>query len=214
MSLRDRTLALAGLFQAARLVQQLAHDGRADVNTFFTSVHSILALDAGNTEEVFGAARDLRPGLELLRDNLSGSDQALDVEVARYVISMLHLSTQLARRADLQQAIREGIQTAEQQMKFFGAGDAGDRVHPNLTEKLAQIYVRTLSTLAPRIMVTGEHGYLVNPPVAAKVRTALFAGIRAGFLWRQLGGRRWHLLVNRRSIASEAGKILAEPRSE
>ncbi len=210
MSLRDRTLALAGLFQAARLVQQLAHEGRADANTFATTIHSILMLDAGNTEEVFGGTEGVREGLELLRSKLSISRKTLDVEIARYAISMLHLAGQLARRTDMQQTIRHGIEIAEEQMKFFEPGD--DSVHPNLVEKLAEVYVQTLSALSPRIMVTGEHGYLVNPLIAAKVRATLFAGVRAAFLWRQLGGWRWQLLLGRRGIAREAGKILEELR--
>jgi high frequency lysogenization protein len=57
-------------------------------------------------------------------------------------------------------------------------------------------------------MVNGEHGHLGNPVVAAKVRAALFAGIRSAFLWHQLGGNRWQLLFSRKKIATEAGKIL------
>lgn len=210
MSLRDRTLALAGLFQAAQLVRQLAHDGRADTDVFSTTIHSILMIDASNTEEVFGGAGGVREGLESLHRKLANSGATLDVDVARYAISMLHLAGQLARRTDMQEAIRHGIETAEDQMKFFEPGDGN--VHPNLVEKLAEVYVKTLSTLAPRIMVSGEHGYLVNPLIAAKVRAALFAGVRAAFLWRQLGGRRWQLLIGRRGIAREAGKILDELR--
>ncbi|MEK9134155.1 MAG: DUF489 family protein, partial [Pseudomonadota bacterium] len=67
---------------------------------------------------------------------------------------------------------------------------------------------QTISTLTPRIMVNGEHGHLSNPLIAAKVRAALFAGIRSAFLWRQLGGNRWQLLFNRAKIAGEAAKIL------
>lgn len=210
MSLRDRTLALAGLFQAARLVHQLAHDGRANANVFSTTIHSVLMIDANNTEEVFGGTGGLREGLEILQNKLSNSGATLDVEIARYAISMLHLAGRLARRTDMQEAIRHGIETAEEQMKFFEPSD--DNVHPNLVEKLAEVYIKTLSTLAPRIMVSGEHGYLVNPLIAAKVRAALLAGVRAAFLWRQLGGQRWQLLLGRRGIAREAGKILEELR--
>lgn len=199
---------MAGLFQAARLVQQLAHDGRADAGTFSTSIHSILMIDARNTDDVFGGVAGVRQGLELMRSKLVGAHEPLDVEIARYVISMLHLATQLARQADLQEAIRRGIETAETQMRFFEP--AADGVHPSLVEKLAELYVQTLGTLNPRIMVTGEHSLLVNPAIAAKVRAALFAGVRAGFLWRQLGGRRWQLLFSRRRMALAAARLLDE----
>jgi high frequency lysogenization protein len=210
LDIRDRTLALAGLFQAACLVRQLAHEGRSDSAAFAASIHSILKLNADNTEAVFGSVANMRVGLEFMRDKLASADQTIDVEVARYVVAILHLSVQLARRPDTQAAIRDGIATIERQMKFFDPGDNG--VHPQLVEKLAELYIQTLSTLARRIIVTGEHGYLVNPLIAAKVRAALFAGIRAGFLWRQLGGRRWQLLLSRRKLAAAANQLLGELR--
>jgi len=58
-------------------------------------------------------------------------------------------------------------------------------------------------------MVSGEHGHLANPVIAAKVRAALLAGIRSAVLWRQLGGRRWQLLFSRGKIARTAAELLA-----
>jgi high frequency lysogenization protein len=207
---KDRTLALAGVFQAAQLVRQLAHDGRADNDAFGASIDSILKLEAASTAAVFGGGRGVRAGLEFLRDKFADADETINADVVRYVVAMLHLSGRLQRRPLAQQAIREGIATIERQMKFFEPDE--ETVHPNLVEKLAELYVRTLSTLAPRVIVTGEHGYLVNPLIAAKVRAALFAGIRAAFLWRQLGGRRWHLLLSRRRTARDARTLLDELR--
>ena len=83
-----------------------------------------------------------------------------------------------------------------------------DGVHPLLVEKLAELYSRTISTLTPRIMVSGEHGHLANPAIAARVRAALLAGIRSAVLWRQLGGRRWQLLLRRGRIARAAADLL------
>ena len=53
----DRTLALAGLFQAARLVQQLAREGRAESTTFTASIQSLLLIDAPSTEVYTAACR-------------------------------------------------------------------------------------------------------------------------------------------------------------
>jgi high frequency lysogenization protein len=57
-------------------------------------------------------------------------------------------------------------------------------------------------------MVSGEHGHLNNPAIAAKVRATLLAGIRSAVLWRQLGGRRWQLLFARSKIARAATELL------
>ncbi len=206
----DRTLALAGLFQAARLAQQLAREGRADSSALNASIQSLLLIDAPSTEAVYGGGQGVALGLGLLRNKLTGATDAGDVEIAKYVISMIHLEGQLQRRPEMQEAIRRGIEAAREQMKFFETAENGETVHPRLVEKLAELYTQTISTLTPRIMVNGEQGHLANPPIAAKVRAALFAGIRSVFLWHQLGGSRWQLLFSRKKIADEAARILKE----
>lgn len=208
-TLRERVLALAGLFQAARLVQQLAREGRTDTEAFRASTHSILMLDAASTDEVYGGAHGLTLGLTFLRDKLTGNADPKDMEIAKYVIAMLQLEAALKRRPEVTDAIRNGVEAADAQMAFFEGGGEDEGVHPRLVEKLAELYTQTLSTLTPRIMVNGEQGYLATPLIAAKVRTALFAGIRSAVLWRQLGGSRWQLLIGRSKIAAQARDILA-----
>ncbi len=206
-SLRDRTLALAGLFQAARLTQQLAREGRADSDVLAASVHSLFMIDAATTAEVFGGTRGVALGLRLLRDKLAGRTEPSDMEIARYVVALLQLERLLERRAEAQDAIRRGLEAAESQVKSQEP-DCGEPLPATLVEKVAEIYTQTISPLGPRVMVNGEQGYLANSLIAAKVRCALFAGIRAAFLWRQLGGRRWQLLFQRKQIANEASAIL------
>lgn len=208
-SFRDQVLALAGVFQSACLVQQLAREGHADAAAFRASVHSILALDAASVDAVYDAPAGLRLGLGLLRDKLGGRSAPSDIEMARYVVAIVHLEGVLRRHPAMPAAIRSGIDNAMTQMKFFAPGGDGEDLHPALIDKLAEIYSQTLSTLRPRIMVNGEHGHLMNPAIAARVRTALLAGIRSAVLWRQLGGRRWQLLFARGRIQRQAAALLA-----
>jgi high frequency lysogenization protein len=208
-SFHDPVLALAGIFQSARLVQQLAREGRADVEALRASTQSILALDAPDVETIYGGARGVRLGLELLSTKLAGKTEPTDVELARYVVALVHLEGSLRRRPAMLDDIRQSIDTARAQMKFFANDAPAEGVHPLLVEKLAQVYSQTISTLTPRIMVSGEHGHLSNPAIAAKVRAALLAGIRSAVLWRQLGGRRWQLLFQRGKIAHAAATLLS-----
>ncbi|MDO8705284.1 MAG: high frequency lysogenization protein HflD [Sulfuricaulis sp.] len=209
-SFADRTLALAGLFQAVRLAQLLAREGRVEASAFAASIQSLLLIDAPSTAAVYGGAAGVKLGLGLLRDKLAGETEAGDVEIAKYVISIIHLEGQLRQHLDMQEAVQRGVEAIQEQMKFFEAAENSETVHPRLVEKLAELYSQTISTLSPRIMVNGEHGHLSNPAIAAKVRAALFAGIRSAFLWRQLGGNRWQLLFSRRKISAEAARILKE----
>jgi len=211
-TLWPRTLALAGLLQAARLAQDLARRGQTDNAAFAASLQSILRLDAPSTEDVFGGAAGVTLGLTLLRDQLTTTTDAGHVEMLRYVVALIQLERRLSTRPDMLQRIGEEIQQIESRMQFFAGQEdfAPDSAHPRRVEKLAELYTQTISTLTPRIMVSGEHGHLNNPATAAGVRAALLAGIRAAVLWRQLGGRRWQLLFTRRSIANQAAAILKE----
>ena len=207
-SFHDQVLALAGIFQSACLVQQLAREGHTDSAALRSSIQSILALDAPDVKSIYGSARGVRLGLELLNTKLTGKTKSSDIEMARYVVAMVQLENSLRRRPTMLDDIRQGIDTARAQMTFFEGDAPADGVHPLLMEKLAQLYSQTISTLSPRIMVSGEHGHLSNPAIAAKVRAALLAGIRSAVLWRQLGGRRWQLLFSRGKIARTAAELL------
>ena len=68
--------------------------------------------------------------------------------------------------------------------------------------------MNTISTLTPRIIIKGEHGYLSDPHNANKVRTILLAGIRAAVLWRQSGGTRPKLILQRKKIHEAAKQLM------
>ena len=206
-----RTLALAGICQAARLAQDLARRGQTDKAAFAASIQSILRMDAANAPAVYAGEAGVSLGLTLLRDQLHVRAQSTpDMESVRYILSLIQLERALAKRPDMLTRISQGISHTETQMKFFEEKEnsTNDPLHPRLVEKLAELYTQTISTLTPRIMVNGEHGNLTHPAIAAGVRAALLAGIRSAVLWRQLGGRRWQLLFMRRNIGAQAAAIL------
>lgn len=214
--LRDRTLALAGVFQATRLIQQLAREGRADPTAIAVSINSVLEIDSATTDAIYGGPRGVALGLQLLRDKLRGHADQNDLEMARYVINVLQLERRLSGNSAMLSAIRDGIESTIVQMKFFRTEnkDTSEQIHPNLAAKLADLYTLTLSTVTPRIMVNGEQGHLENPSIIDKVRSLLLAATRSAFLWRQLGGRRWQLLLRRNAIIHEAMQILDDIREQ
>lgn len=205
---RNRTLALAGVFQAARLVQQLAHQGRSDTAALAASINSVLELDAVTTEAVYGGAGGVVLGLELLRDKLRGHTEPSDLELARYVVNVLQLERKLARDRVMLMTIRRGLES----VRAF-ATDSDSEVSADVAARLAELYRTTLSTVEPRIMVSGAQGHLANPATTDKVRAVLLAAIRSAFLWRQLGGKRWHLVLAKNSIVRDAMQLLEQLRA-
>ena len=63
----DRLLALAGLFQAVTLVDQIAHRGRANVDAaaLTASINSLYQTDPDNVAAVYGGAGGVRVGLQM-----------------------------------------------------------------------------------------------------------------------------------------------------
>lgn len=199
---RDRILALAGIFQSAQLVQDLARQARCDEDAYRASLRSILIFDSPDFISLFGGASGLRTGLTRMRELLKGHTVAHDVEITRYVATMVQLALKLERQPEVIRELHEGIAAAR--TRYGEDLESADEVPAGLVHDLAQLYGRTLSNMNPRILVYGEHGYLTDPNIAARVRTALLSGVRSAVAWVQLGGRRWQLLFNRRRLLKDA----------
>ncbi|MGE3106433.1 MAG: DUF489 family protein, partial [Lysobacterales bacterium] len=73
------------------------------------------------------------------------------------------------------------------------------------------IYGEHLSTLTPRVMVSGEPALLKQPRLVCRIRALLLAAVRAAVLWRQSGGSRFGLLLHNKSIRVQAQALLQSP---
>ncbi len=203
-NLRDKTLALAGIFQATTLVKDVAVNGTVDKHDFEICIRSIFETDPPDTEAVYGQVEYLRTGLMTLRDQLGEKSTQRDIDTARYVISLLHLQRKLSKNKIMLAALATGIERARRQTEHFHL------THENVIANLADIYSETISQIAPKIMVSGESQHLSNPDQANKIRALLLAGMRSAVLWAQLGGSRWQILLRRKRFAAEAERILNE----
>jgi high frequency lysogenization protein len=200
--IQERTIALAALAQFAREVQKVAHEGRVDSFVLEAGVNSLFCRRPERPEEPYGGIPNLRNGFTLLRTHLGGDGQRRDLELTSYVMTLLHLERKLARRRDLLDIIADGLQRARRQAEHFGSS-----THSSVIANLADLYVQTLSTLKPRVMVAGTEGHLSNPTNAKLVRALLLSGIRAAVLWTQSGGTRWKLLLQRRALIGAATQL-------
>ncbi len=188
MSLQENTLALAGIFQSAELVRQIARQGMIEQAPFESSIDSILKIDADSIIDVYGGLSGLKLGLQQIV--LNGVISKKNLEVMRYVRSIMIAEKQLMKRSDMLTLVRQGLQDVIEQAKHCPVTD------PQICGQLAQLYTQTLSTFPERIQVAGEPRFLQNPHNTDKVRSLLLAGIRSAVLWKQKGGKRWHLLFS------------------
>ncbi len=197
-----RTLALAGVLQALSLVKQTAYGQTCDPDSLETSLRSILLLDADSVEAVYGDQGGLRSGLRLIQTQLLSDRQKPDPELSRYLVVLLHLERKLSKRDDLLERLRAGIEHAQRQSEHF------EILHPNVLSAFADTYSDTISTLRPRIMVNGDPQHLQDAAVARQIRALLLAAMRSVVLWRQCGGTRLGLLLQRAKLTEHARELL------
>ncbi len=197
----DQIIALAGIFQSAHLVQQIARTGACDTEASQASIYSLFQTHPETVEAVFNGVRGIETGLNILIAQLSGK-AGRDMELTRYVVALIQLERKLARDNPRLQHIAGGIERARARLEHFEMG------HPNMLAQLAGIYGETISTLQPRIMVQGEPLHLNNPDNVNKIRSLLLAGVRAAMLWRQCGGNRWRILWGRKQLLLNAQTLL------
>ncbi|GEA58970.1 high frequency lysogenization protein HflD [Vibrio breoganii] len=197
----DRTIAFAGICQAVALVQQVAKDGHCNSAAFETSVAAIINTNPADTVSVFGNERDLKVGLECLARGIDSS--ATGNELTRYVISLMALERKLSQRRDSMAQLGDRIQQIERQTEHF------DLFEEQMISNLASVYLDVVSPIGPRIQVTGNPAMLQQTSVQSKVRALLLSGIRSAVLWRQVGGKRRHLIFGRKKMIEQAEILLA-----
>jgi high frequency lysogenization protein len=200
--MKNRTMALAGVFQATELVRQAASHGTWSGYAASASLRSLFALEAETAQEVYGGREHIRLGAETMLCVLQGEARYSDS--LRYTVGLLQLERKFQRSARLQERVGARLE------EISRAGDALD-LHERedlQAHEISRLYTETISTLTPRIVVNGKPQYLKNERTVDWVRTLLLAGLRSAVLWRQLGGGRFELMFGRKKIIQEAESLL------
>ena len=205
-AIRDRTIALAGMFQAVKLVQQTAQGQRRDAAATAVSISSVLNTDPETAIDVFGDSRALIPGLETALGQMGDDSKQRDMALTGYVITLMHLERKLARQPDLMKKLGSGVDRIKEEIESVEESDSG------IVAALAVLYKETVSTLQPRIMVKGDENVLRNADSKRMIRALLLAGMRAAVLWRQCGGNRIRLIFQRKQLLDSCRELLAEAR--
>lgn len=215
----EQAIAIAAMFQAASLVDQIANKGMMSQSNFEISINSLFELSPENTEQIFGGSQQLTShlgmGFNALLDTVDKRKKGNSANITNYVLSMIMLQQKLAKNdkmlALMAQRLEELIVKADKFYPIETGQDTskGNLTHTNIIAGLDGLYQDTISTFSFRIKVQGDPRHLQNKENAAKVRALLLAGIRAAILWRQVGGKRWHLLFFKTRLKQSVEKILA-----
>lgn len=225
----EQAIALAGVFQAASLVEQIARRGMVAQNSFEASIASLFISNPAVTEDVYGGVRDmpysLGLGLKQLQEVVDKRAGGVNPDVMRYALTLIQLERKLSDRPDMLEEIGRRIDQLAEKARYFAhsaqeadttdsaaSGNPAIYTHPNVIAGIAALYQDTLSTFSIRIQVAGDPRHLQNSENAARIRALLLAGIRAVILWRQVGGKRWHLFFFRSRIRPSLQKFQLGPK--
>ncbi len=218
----QQVIALAGIFQAASLVDQIAQRGMVAQNSFETSIASLFEMNPDMTEDIYGGVADLPYnlglGLRTLKDVVEKKRSDNNANIMRYALSAIHLERQLHDRPDMLSTIGSRLSDLNRKAHYFGDHhteesepkemQASAFTHPNVIAGLGGLYQDTLSTFSFRIQVSGDPRNLQNNENAAKIRALLLSAVRSAMLWRQVGGKRWHFIFFKSRVRPSLKRIL------
>ena len=116
--IRGQTVALAGLFQAVKLVQQVAGGQPRDEAAIRACFTGVFNTDPDAAERVFGELPGLQLGLQTLRAQLGPGRDERDIDITRHAVTVLYLERKLSRNRDMLQRVRAGIDRAYFRFRF------------------------------------------------------------------------------------------------
>jgi len=189
----DQALALAGVFHAAALVDEIANHGDIGPKQLANSMSVLLNQNPDSVSSLYGSPDNIQLGISAMRTLLTDRS-AGSATVLRYAIGIMYLARKLSNDNAKLDEVGNGIANAQRQAEHFS------KTHDNVIANVAGLYQDSVSTMRMRIQVSGNPAYLQQTAIAQRVRCLLFAGIRSAFLWRQVGGKRSHLLLRRDAL--------------
>jgi len=200
--MKERTQALAGMFQATELVRQAACHGTWSGFAATACLHSLFVIEADSTDAVYGGGGRVKLGAETLLAILHG--EARYADTLRYGVGLLQIEKKFRRAQKIQEQVGRRLEEIAR---------LGENLEPHeredlQAEEISALYSETVSRLSPRIVVNGKPQYLKNPRTVNWVRTLLLAGLRSATLWHQLGGGRLELMFGRKTLIRDAQSLL------
>ena len=104
---QDRVTALAGIFQAVACVIRIARTGSADASAIEPCIYSLFQVDADDVAAVYGPPGAVANGARQIVAQLTGKPER-DLELTRYVVSVMKLERSLCRPPGPARATRRG----------------------------------------------------------------------------------------------------------
>lgn len=201
---RDKTLALAAIFQAAGLANELARRGQTDSHAERALLNSVLVVDTDEISRIYPDHHDLTKGLTWLEGCFMQQGRAIpqSSEIIRLSLAIIQVEKHFRANDSVQGTLRNRLDSVVRQQALTPDMSTGE-----LSNQLGSAYLDSLGSLGFRVQIRGDAKQLQSAGMAERIRAILLAGVRAAWLWQRLGGRRWHLIFTRNQILQEIREI-------
>lgn len=220
---QQQTHALAGIMQAVCQIEDIANRGETDPTATQASIASVLQQSPDQITDAIGSLGSLRYGLQRMQEMLQGEQNYLPA--LQYAMAVMQMEKNLRRSCDVQQAVARELQLINLSQSGGLAGDPDEQQSEADTEpggppaqelitQLADVWTSQVRRLEPQVVVHGKPVYLQNEINIQLIRALLLAALRGAWLWHQLGGRRWHLLLRRKRLLQQVRELLERARRE
>ena len=197
--LKNETISLGAIYQACNEIKKIAWQGEINNNIIEPLINSVYQTTSEEIEEVFISIKRLNSGRDFLRRQLVGDAFSRDGEVSRYFEAIGILVKNMNKKDDVLNKLRTEL--TKQSMPIN---------EDNLDQHalfLSELYLSTISTVEPRIIVNGDNKYLTDKKNAAMIRSLLLCAIRSYILWQQSGGSKFRIFIFKKKIAELAVKL-------
>ena len=197
--LKNETISLGAIYQACNEIKKIAWQGEVNNNIIEPLINSVYKTTSEEIEDVFISIKRLNSGLDFLRRQLVGDAFSRDGEVSRYFEAIGILVKNMNKKDEVLNKLR--LELTKQSMPIK---------EDNLDQHalfLSELYLSTISTVEPRIIVNGDNMYLTDKKNAAMIRSLLLCAIRSYILWQQSGGSKFRIFIFKKRIAELAVKL-------
>ena len=197
--LKNETISLGAIYQACNEIKKIAWQGEINNNVIEPLINSVYQTTSEQIEDVFISIKRLNSGLDFLRRQLVGDAFSRDGEVSRYFEAISILVKNMNKNDEVLNKLR--MELTKQSMPI---------TEDNLDQHalfLSELYLNTISTVEPRIIVNGDNKYLTDKKNAAMIRSLLLCAIRSYILWQQSGGSKFRVFLFKKKIAELAVKL-------
>ncbi|MBU1188421.1 MAG: DUF489 family protein [Gammaproteobacteria bacterium] len=215
---QQQTHALAGIMQAVCQIEDIANRGETDPAATRASIASVLQQDPDQLTDAIGSLDSLRYGLQRMQEMLQGEQNYLPA--LQYAMAVMQMEKNLRRSSSVQQAVARELQLInlsgvggragdpDEQQQSEADMEPGGAPAQELITQLADVWTSQVRRLEPQVVVHGKPVYLQNETNIQLIRALLLAALRCAWLWHQLGGRRWHLLLRRKRLLQQVRELL------